>query len=186
MMEFITFVEGKPMEEMYEYQRYLLTELSDVNPVFWHESLIAEPTLPDGSKCWLYSPPPEKLNASIMLSLSFGAKGVFFWMLTSTDLKYEVNCNSEVWYKNILDENYLPNEPLDGYIKNDLSPRMNGVLGSTDDTTLTYTFPEGQGCLDCTCVSLHLTSVMLDHAIVVRQIICRNVLELLVEYWQVD
>ena len=131
MMEFITFVEGKQMEEMYEYQRYLLTELSDVNPVFWHESLIAEPTLPDGSKCWLYSPPPEKLNASIMLSLSFGAKGVFFWMLTSTDLKYEVNCNNNVWYKNILDENYLPNEPLYSYIKNDLSPRINGVLGLT-------------------------------------------------------
>ncbi|MBK6915739.1 MAG: hypothetical protein IPH11_19520 [Ignavibacteriales bacterium] len=59
MMEFITFVDGKQMEEMYEYQRYLLTELSDVNPVFWHESLIAEPTLPDGSKCWLYSPPQK-------------------------------------------------------------------------------------------------------------------------------
>lgn len=103
-----------------------------------------------------------------MLSLSFGAKGVFFWMLTSTDLKYEVNCNSEVWYKNILDENYLPNEPLYSYIKNDLSPRINGVLGSTDDTTLTYTFPEGEGCLDLTCVSLHHTCVMLDHAIVVR------------------
>jgi len=112
MMEFITFIDGKPMDEMYEYQRVVLEELADVNPDFWYESLIAEPTILNTTEtCWLYHPSDEKLNASLMLSLAHGAKGIVFWKLVPGIPAKEVNCNSDsVWYNVILNRNYEPND----------------------------------------------------------------------------
>ncbi len=132
MMEFITFVDGKPMEEMYEYQRDVLQEISAIDTGFWYESLIAEPTLPDDSNCWLYMPTPEKLNASLMLSLAHGAKGIIFWKLAPGAEAQEINCTDQtVWYNVILNRNYDPNEIIYNYLKNNFGNRLRGNLGKT-------------------------------------------------------
>jgi hypothetical protein len=80
MMEFINyFLEGTTLEWEYEQQRSLLQELSIASPDFLYEPMIAAPFTKDKIPCWLREPTANELNASILLGLAHGSKGIVFW-----------------------------------------------------------------------------------------------------------
>lgn len=133
MMEFINYYLNEPGLDEYEQQRGLLQELHSYHPNFWYEPLIAAPLLSSGQPCWLREPSAEELNASLMLALSHGAKGIIFWKM-SDGTAQEYNCNDEiVRYKVLLNRetNGFSANPLFYYLMNSFSPRITGVLGAT-------------------------------------------------------
>jgi hypothetical protein len=131
MMEYITFIRDVPLEFMFESQRIVLQEAASVDPHFWYESVIAEPALiSNNQKCWLYMPTREQLNASLMLSMAHGAKGLIFWKLVPDVEAYEFNCGGTVWYNVIFNRESQPNLEIYNFLRNDLARRLNGQLGN--------------------------------------------------------
>jgi parallel beta-helix repeat protein len=85
---------------------------------------------PTGLDCWVRKPSPNELNASIMLALAHGSKGILPWMFSSSLSSIEeVNCyNQLVYFDAIVDSQGNPSE-LFHYLKNSLVPRLKGKLG---------------------------------------------------------
>jgi len=135
MMEFINyFLEGTTLEWEYEQQRSLLQELAVASPDFWYEPMIAAPfTKNTNEPCWLREPTANELNASIMLGLAHGSKGIVFWKMTHGWYVYEVNCGGDVYYKVLMERTLTGFEPnsLYYYVKENLAPRLKNKLGKT-------------------------------------------------------
>jgi hypothetical protein len=145
MMEFINYYLEPTTVDEYERQRWLLHELDSLSPNFWYEPMIAEPrtnrTDPN-SRCWLRMPENPELNASIMLALAHGAKGVIVWKMSHGWYVYETNCGDSIFYKVLVDidaaGNILEKNPLYYYFRDEFGPRITGILGKTL-IDLTYT-----------------------------------------------
>jgi len=73
-----------------------------------------------------------ELNASIMLALAHGAKGLIFWKMTTTDGYEELlgGPYPNITFQGILGTSYKPTD-MYYYLKNSFSPRINGILGTT-------------------------------------------------------
>jgi len=133
MVEFINYyLKGTTLKWEYEQQRTLLHEVALLNPGFWYESLIAEPRKKFTDEvCWLREPSPNELNASLMLALAHGTKGIIFWKMTHGWYNYEYNCNAMVQYRVLFDRtsNGITPNSLYYYLKDRLSLRLNGSFG---------------------------------------------------------
>ncbi|MDP2363359.1 MAG: hypothetical protein Q8M94_06270, partial [Ignavibacteria bacterium] len=138
MMEFINYYLEPTTVDEYERQRWLLHELDSFSPNFWYEPMIGEPRtdrLEPNSRCWLRMPENPELNASIMLALAHGAKGVIVWKMSHGWYVFERNCNAQIFYKVLVDVdaagNILEKNPLYYYFRDEFGPRITGILGET-------------------------------------------------------
>jgi len=73
-------------------------------------------------------PNTTELNASVMLALSHGIKGLMFWNYWSY-LTNEPTCSCKVWQDCIVDTAGKPTE-LYSFLQNSLIPRLKGILGN--------------------------------------------------------
>ena len=82
--------------------------------------------------CFWRKPNPAELNASIMLSLSYGSKGTMIWPFSSGGSGGpEILCDNQfVYFDAPLTEQGEPTA-LYNYIKNDLTGRLKSTLGNT-------------------------------------------------------
>ncbi len=80
-----------------------------------------------GPEHWLQwrSPTPEELNAGVMLSLAHGAKGIFY------EPFYSYGSSGNTVY-GLLEREYPYNpKPIGIHLRDNLHPRLNGILGNT-------------------------------------------------------
>ena len=82
-------------------------------------------------------PEEEEVNASVMLALAHGSKGIFYWIYDSWSYPGSIYNLEHAWYyqKGLVDtidiNQQLNPTPLWYYLKDDLIPRLKGKLGST-------------------------------------------------------
>ncbi|MBK7378524.1 MAG: T9SS type A sorting domain-containing protein [Ignavibacteriales bacterium] len=122
-----------PTSETFEGLRSSFQFAWQAQPDFWYVGQTFSEKIDGITDCIWRRPTPVELNASVMLALAHGAKGIMFWhYLPNWSNTVDVYCDpyNSVFFDAILDENSNPTE-LYYYIKDDLSPRINGTLGST-------------------------------------------------------
>ena len=133
MIDKYPFQVGYETSETLEGLRSSFQFAWQAQPDFWYVGQTFSEKIDGIIDCRWRRPSPLELNASVMLALAHGAKGIMFWhYLPNWSNTVDITCDpdNQVFFDAILDENSNPTELYD-YIKDDLSPRINGTLGLT-------------------------------------------------------
>lgn len=136
MIDYFPFWENETDEFGFRHIRPIFEQAAEYAPGFFY--------VPQGfgqfvagsgfsTVCGWREPSPEELKASIFFALSFGAKGIQIWKFaTSQTTSGAGNCDTTVQWKCLAksqSENYEL-YPIGQIIRDDIAPRLNGVLGS--------------------------------------------------------
>ncbi|NWF90944.1 MAG: hypothetical protein HXY50_15975, partial [Ignavibacteriaceae bacterium] len=127
MVDYYPFWVGKADDYGLYYLRGRLQEAYDASKQRGLFYYVAQgfgelnPQNPSQYKNWR-KPNNSQLNASVMLALSHGANGIFFWNYWSY--------HNARWFDGLVDLYGNPTT-LYNYIKNSLAPRLHGILGNT-------------------------------------------------------
>ena len=119
--------------EDFDYLRYTFQECHTLQPVFGYIDQSFGKKIVSSGQWWTWRyPTNEEFNASMMLALAHGSKGLFFWIYDSyTYWSYE---EPSVLHKIIGlrdEDNNITATPLWYHIKDDLVPRLKSKLGKT-------------------------------------------------------
>jgi hypothetical protein len=117
----------------FRWLQVVLQQISHEDKHFWYmPQAFGEYLWGKNTPAHWRKPSNIELNASIMLALAHGAKGLIFWKMTTTDGYEELlgGPYPNITFQGILDTSYKPTD-MYHYLKNSFSPRINGILGRT-------------------------------------------------------
>ncbi len=143
MIDRYVFNVGYPAEAGLFELRKSFQLADDVRAGFWYVAQgfsmrVGNPI--DSNYCRWRRPDSTELNASVMLALAHGSKGILFWHFSPNfSIASTTACDvvGHLYFDGLVDENLNPT-PLYDYVKDGLSPRLKGKLGKTL-LTLDYT-----------------------------------------------
>ena len=132
MIDYYPFTTLTPVQTYLDLLRGRFQEASIADPDFWYVGQGFGQKTQSGDWCHWERPDSAELRASAMLALAHGAKGIMFWKMFTEEgyAPAGSNCNEPVKFLSILDPN-LGSTDIYREIKNNLAPRLRGILGNT-------------------------------------------------------